>query len=47
MTISRAAFAAIIKFTDKASEFEELTENIKVIASFQTSTGVELLKEII
>jgi hypothetical protein len=36
MKISRAAFAAIIKFTDKASEFEEFTEKIKDIASFQT-----------
>ena len=37
----------IIKFTDKASDFEDLIEKIQDVASFQSSTGVELLKEII
>jgi len=34
MTISRAAFAVIVKFTDKASDFEELVEKIKDIVSY-------------
>ena len=34
MTISRAAFAVIVKFTDKASNFEELVEKIKDILSY-------------
>lgn len=39
-TISRAAFAAIIKFTDKTIDFEGLNNQVETIASGLTTSGV-------
>ena len=47
MKISRAAFAVILKFTEKLFTFEGLSDNIKLIALEKKSEGAQKVKDIV
>ena len=47
MKISRAAFAVILKFTEKTFTFEGLNDNIKLIALEKQSEGAQKIKDIV
>lgn len=47
MQISRAAFAVILKFTEKIFNFEAFCDNVKLMAVDVQSEGAQKVKEIV